>query len=255
MKRYVSAAIRDFSDDSPLELIQYAKNPLTSSRDLQQIDDYLESHPYLPSNVRHSLTWHMLANPNISQDVLARYTELYDGYYWGAIAHNPSIPADIAEQIASMGTLNVLEILASNPNIPVDLIKQFLESSSYDLNELAAANPSCPPELRKKFEEDNNVSSVYSIYLTAIDTGDALPYFLADVEACVRDTIRAAGYEYLGWDEDLGLGLNDDRFTAYSSWVPDDDERNALADKIAENLEAAGHPVSEVEVDVDHYRN
>lgn len=255
MKKYISAAVKDLSDIPPFELIQYAKNPLTSSRELQQINDYLESHPNLPSNVRYSLIWHMLAHPNVPQDILYRYAETSISGYWGAIAHNPNIPIDIAKRIASLGTLDVLEILASNPNIPVDLIKQFLESSNYDLNELAAANPSCPPELRKKFEEDNNVSSVYSIYLTAIDTGDALPYFLADVEACVRDTIRAAGYEYLGWDEDLGLTINYDRFTAYSSWVPDNDERNALADKIAENLEAAGHHVSEVEVDVDHYRN
>ena len=48
MKKYVSAAVKDFSDIPPFELLQYAKNPLTSSRDLQQINDYLESHPNLP---------------------------------------------------------------------------------------------------------------------------------------------------------------------------------------------------------------
>ena len=253
MKKYISAAIRNFSDMPAYELVQYVKNPLASTRELQQIYDYAMSCEEMPRNVRHTLTWRLLANPNTPRDILYKYLK---PEYWGALAENPSIPEDIAREIASSGTLNVLTSLAANPSIPVDLIERFLNAHDFDLIAAAAANSNCPIELRKKFEEEYNVEVAYSIYLSAVTPeSDDFDYFLDDVAACIRNTITRAGYEYRGWDEDLPDTLGESGcFTAYSSWVPNRKQRIDLADKIQEDLETAGHLVSDIDIEVDYHR-
>lgn len=243
MKKYIKAAVEQFSAMSNQQLSELVRSSMISPRDLVAILNYAES-PEAGKRLgylwQRSIVQGVLMNRNTPEEILRKYWDKgrYDELL--AICMNPKAPADLLlEYVSDPGSRSEV---ALNPNLPEEAVqiilnrKYYTKESRDEWMQRLAKNPSVSRDIRKQIANDYpNKETGLEIYLDrAISTQDR--DVIADT---AEQLITSQGYRYNGIDGE------DNCLYIYSSWIPCEADADTVLVTLVDKLEALGYIVTD----------
>ena len=248
MKRYIKAAVAQYSDLSNEDFAELIKSPTTSTRDLLNILDFAESdRGEKKFNIwQHTVVNNILMNPNIPEEILRKYWEHGSSENLLAISMNPNAPVDLLVQYISHPGSRCE--VASNPNLPEEAVQAILnrkyrtDSLRREWMETLALNPGISKELSLQIAASYPDKETEFIFRLNSETMDPLDRDeIADV---AEQLITSLGYKYMSIDgftpEDHGNTL-----WIFSSWIPREDDADNILTALADKLEELGYSLND----------
>ena len=243
MKRYIKAAVEQFSAMPNPQLEELVRSSMTSPRDLVAILNYAESpegHEQLDYLWQRSIVQGVLMNRNTPEEILRKYWDKGVSDDILAVCMNPSVPKDLLlKYVSHPGSRSEV---ALNPNLPEEAVQIILNRKYYTKEsrdgwvQRLAKNPSVSMDIRKQIANDYpNKETGFEIYLDhAISTQDR--DVIADT---AEQLITSQGYKYNGIDgEDICLYI-------FSSWIPSEADADTVLVTLVDTLEALGYSVTD----------
>ena len=200
MKRYIKAAVKPVSEEDGYVQWTLANNAAASPRMLSELvaDDTntgvlqaVAMNPNTPAEALlrmldlpqyyPGLGEHIVFNPNITPEILARLADsgsdrvkmwvarkpktpanvlerLAKGRMAEHVCRNPNIPRELLDKLVVHGSSDVLCSIAVTESTPVDILERLSHNGSYLVRGYVASNRSTPEWLVKKLAKDPDIS-------------------------------------------------------------------------------------------------